>query len=72
MEGSIARYRTTAKVEAALGHMRAPEKMMPEGEWREGWQGARPLEIEFNSPAVDGHNGAIMSRGTEVIQEAGT
>jgi hypothetical protein len=32
VEGSIARYRTTAKVEAALGHMRAPEKMMPEGE----------------------------------------
>jgi hypothetical protein len=32
VEGSIVRYRTTAKGEAALGHMRELEKMMPEGE----------------------------------------
>jgi hypothetical protein len=31
-EGTTARYRTTAKGEAALGHMRELEKMMPEGE----------------------------------------
>jgi len=30
-EGSIVRYRTTAKGEVALGHMRELEKMMPEG-----------------------------------------
>jgi predicted transcriptional regulator len=30
VEGSIARYKTTG--EAALGHMRELEKMMPEGE----------------------------------------
>jgi hypothetical protein len=32
VEGTIARYRITAKGEAALGHMRELEKMMPEGE----------------------------------------
>jgi predicted transcriptional regulator len=31
-EGTIVRYRTTAKGEAALGHMRELEKMMPEKE----------------------------------------
>jgi predicted transcriptional regulator len=32
VEGTIARYKTTAKGEAALGHLRELEKMMPEGE----------------------------------------
>jgi predicted transcriptional regulator len=31
VEGSIVRYKTTAKGEEALGHMRELEKMMPEG-----------------------------------------
>ena len=29
VEGTIAQYRTTAKGEAVLGHMRELEKMMP-------------------------------------------
>ena len=32
VDGTIARYKTTAKGEAALGHMRELEKMMPERE----------------------------------------
>jgi hypothetical protein len=32
VEGTIARYKTTAKGEAALGHMRELARMMPDGE----------------------------------------
>jgi predicted transcriptional regulator len=34
VDGMIARYKTTAKGEAALGHMRELEKIMPEKDGR--------------------------------------
>jgi hypothetical protein len=40
------RYKTTTKGEAALGHMRELEKMMPEGEMTVRG-GMRALEIEY-------------------------
>jgi hypothetical protein len=46
VDGTIARYKTTVKGEAALGHMRELEKMGPEGEMTVRG-GMRALEIEY-------------------------